>query len=392
MIPWGYYEVSDGVNLFKLRYYVFISPASPSIKRMRAKQKSHLYDVDDYIIEEKTRWLSGQELLKMYQNLDSLVSPATIHFLSQVIIENKKIYEVARELENRKQEKAAISNQILPFVWRFSLPSTSYYQSIKTTNCYVVGDKIKYIIDPGSEKEEETKPLVSMIDEAPEQYEGILITDYHKYSFNRANFLKNKFNIPIFTSLETSELLKDQNIEINSILHDNDILPLSDRSSEDCNNKWYLKVISVPGHTKGSLAFYDSRGILFTGDTILKEYFTTVDPEQGSISDLVESLRKLKNYPTRFGLANQGEIIIKTKRRAWINIYFRKKLLKRIYDSMKKGNETADDIAEDFVPLLPEELQSAAKWGVLNFLKMLEEKESVIKRGENYILKKKIKL
>ena len=59
---------------------------------------------------------------------------------------------------------------------------------------------------------------------------------------------------------------------------------------------------------------------------------------------------------------------------------------------MKKGKETADDIVEDLIPLIPEELQSAAKWAVLTFLQMLEENDSIVKRGENYILKRKIKL
>ena len=392
MIPWGYYEVSDGVNLFKLRYFLFISPASPSLKRMRRKQKSYLYDIDDYILEDKTKWISAQELLRMYNELDTLVSSTTIYLISQIVLENKKIYEVARELERRKEVKSTINNQILPFIWRFSFSSTSYYQSIKSSNCYVVGDKIKYIIDPGSKNEKEFEPLISMIKEAPNQFEGILITDHHTYSCNRANFLKNKFNIPIFASQETSDLLKKQEVEVNFILEDKDILYLNDNKNEDVVKTWYLEVIKVPGHTKGSLAFYDSRGILFTGDTVLKDHFTIVDPEQGSISDLVKSLKKLRKYKARFGLANQGEIIIDPKRSSLVNIYFRKKILKKIYESMEKGNSTIDDILKDFISIVPEELQSIAKWAVIMFLKMLEEKEAVVKIGENYLLKKKIKL
>jgi len=392
MIPWGYYEISDGDNLFKMRYYLFISPTSPSLKRMKAKQKSHLYDIDGYILEDKTKWISAQELFKMYKELDSLVSSATIYLISQIIMEKKKIYEVAREIESRKNVVSAISNQILPFIWKFTFSSTSFYQTIKSSNCYVIGNKIKYIIDPGSKNEEELGPLISMIEEAPNQYEGILITDHHPYSCNRAGFLKKKFNIPIYTSQETSDLLKKQEIEVNFILQDKDILYLNDTKSGIDANTWYLEVIKAPGHTKGSLAFYDSRGILFTGDTIIKDHFTIVDPEQGCISDLVESLRKLKKYRVKFGLANQGETIIKLKKRVLVNIYFRKKILNKIYESMKKGNETADDIVKDLIPLVPEELQSGVKWGVIMFLKMLNEKEAVVKRGENYILKKKIRL
>lgn len=60
-----------------------------------------------------------------------------------------------------------------------------------------------------------------------------------------------------------------------------------------------LQVLEVPGHTPGSLAFYDAQaGILFSGDALFHESIGRTDLPGGSKSQLISSIvEKMFNLP-----------------------------------------------------------------------------------------------
>lgn len=56
-----------------------------------------------------------------------------------------------------------------------------------------------------------------------------------------------------------------------------------------------LKAINTPGHTKGSLCFWEEeKGLLFSGDTLFHGNTGRTDLPSGSKSDLIESLQGLQ--------------------------------------------------------------------------------------------------
>ena len=58
------------------------------------------------------------------------------------------------------------------------------------------------------------------------------------------------------------------------------------------------KVLSTPGHTKGSVCFYfEDDKILFSGDTLFRESVGRTDFEGGSMSDMRKSLSRLLTLP-----------------------------------------------------------------------------------------------
>ena len=62
-----------------------------------------------------------------------------------------------------------------------------------------------------------------------------------------------------------------------------------------------FKVLHLPGHTPGSVAFYDEQaGILFSGDTLFQGDWGRTDLPEGSEKDILKSLKRL--------LALKGEI------------------------------------------------------------------------------------
>ena len=55
-----------------------------------------------------------------------------------------------------------------------------------------------------------------------------------------------------------------------------------------------FKVLHIPGHTKGCVAFYDEEaGVLFTGDTMFKGDYGRTDLPGGSEEEIMMSLRRL---------------------------------------------------------------------------------------------------
>ena len=59
-----------------------------------------------------------------------------------------------------------------------------------------------------------------------------------------------------------------------------------------------LRVLHTPGHTKGSVCFYDEEnGLLFSGDTLFCSGFGRIDMYGGSARQMRESLRQLFQLP-----------------------------------------------------------------------------------------------
>lgn len=59
-----------------------------------------------------------------------------------------------------------------------------------------------------------------------------------------------------------------------------------------------LRVIHTPGHSEGSICLYDAAGgVLFTGDTVMRDEYGRYDGGGGSFAKLVGSLRTLSQLP-----------------------------------------------------------------------------------------------
>ncbi|MBN2067442.1 MAG: MBL fold metallo-hydrolase [Candidatus Diapherotrites archaeon] len=71
-----------------------------------------------------------------------------------------------------------------------------------------------------------------------------------------------------------------------------------------------LKVIHTPGHTQGSLCFFEeNQGLLFSGDTLFKNGFGRADLPTGSRTALVKSLELLEKLPFKMLLPGHGPIL-----------------------------------------------------------------------------------
>ncbi len=108
--------------------------------------------------------------------------------------------------------------------------------------------------------------------------------------------------------IEEQKTMKRLHCNINNIdieLKDNDTI----------NEIGGLKVISVPGHTPGSIAFYQkNKQIMFFGDVIrnnINKGLTIGIPEKfnSDTEQTIKDAKKLLNYPIQYALFSHGEPI-----------------------------------------------------------------------------------
>lgn len=197
------------------------------------------------------------------------------------------------------------------------------------TNCYFVKNSANSlcIIDSADKADE----IISKIEKENLKLKAVIITHCHSDHICAVSTLIKKYNdIKVFMSQVDIPGLNDTetncakvvgvevpNIDENRItgVKDGDILQIEDMS---------FRVISTPGHTKGSIILYEKNlNVLFTGDTVFSNTYGRTDLKTGSHDDMRHSLDKIfasfddvKCFPGH----GEGFILSKVKRK--INLLF----------------------------------------------------------------------
>lgn len=174
-------------------------------------------------------------------------------------------------------------------------------------NTYVMWDEDSHeaaIVDPGMIDEDERKALDSFIERNKLKVTQLLNTHMHlDHIFGNA-YVKDKYGLEIkanpddnFLGLTLNEQaerfhlpvkLTDTGLDVE--LHDGDKLYLGTEP---------IDVISVPGHSPGSIAFYcPESGFVITGDALFKGSIGRTDLPKGNHRQLLDSIdRRLFTLP-----------------------------------------------------------------------------------------------
>lgn len=147
-------------------------------------------------------------------------------------------------------------------------------QGVFAENTYFFIDSLSksgFLIDPGAQ----AGIIYDAILRNGWKIEKILLTHGHFDHFGAAEILREKLVAPIYISTDDSPYLKDPflNLSANSgsqiivphyeELYDGETIRLKE------NSGFYLKVISTPGHTPGSVTFWSpEEKVAFVGDTL----------------------------------------------------------------------------------------------------------------------------
>lgn len=172
------------------------------------------------------------------------------------------------------------------------------------TNCYLVWDdktKEGVIIDPG----EDGQGIAEEIQSKQIKPVGILLTHGH-FDHSLATLdLKLIFGIPIYMNSDDTFLLKRQDETAKYFLGIKTPPPNIVKIDKDLKKIKTVKfgeesfeVIKTPGHTPGSVSFYNKKqNLLFSGDTLFKNERGRTDFKYGSTENIFKSLKKLVELP-----------------------------------------------------------------------------------------------
>lgn len=132
------------------------------------------------------------------------------------------------------------------------------------------------VVDPG-----DASPVIDHIEANQLSLETILITHHHNDHIGGVETLKNRYQCQVFVPKRDNQLFSDRDL-----VEGDEVSVL--------NDEYQFKVIEVPGHTMGHIAFY-GHGALFCGDTLFKAGCGRMF--EGTPPVFHESLQKLADLP-----------------------------------------------------------------------------------------------
>ncbi|MDK2861038.1 MAG: hydroxyacylglutathione hydrolase [Thermodesulfobacterium sp.] len=162
--------------------------------------------------------------------------------------------------------------------------------------CYIVyceDTKEGVIIDPGAEDPR----ILELIKTLDIKVKAILGTHGHPDHVVGVSFLKEALNVPFGLHEEDDRFFQDKN---NFSFFRSWGFPENPKADlrlkegdEIVFGKEKIKVIHTPGHSPGSICFYNPKEqVLFTGDTLFVEGVGRADLPGGNFFQMMESIKK----------------------------------------------------------------------------------------------------
>ncbi|WHF51370.1 MBL fold metallo-hydrolase [Chryseobacterium gotjawalense] len=165
-------------------------------------------------------------------------------------------------------------------------------------NTYVVfnEDKEAYIIDPGNFSDEETGVLEKFISDNQLIVQHILLTHAHIDHVLGLQKAFDKYSVPVLVHPLEQEMLDRNPIDANrfgfffkafegkiSYVKEDEILSLG---------KDEFKIIHVPGHSPGSIAFYnETQKFMISGDVLFEGSIGRTDLYKGDHDQLITNIK-----------------------------------------------------------------------------------------------------
>lgn len=198
------------------------------------------------------------------------------------------------------------------------------------SNCYLfLGDKITLIDSSHAKNSEMLEQHLKELSLSPKDIELILHTHGHtdhfsgnkifpkaetwmsKYDGTRVNEKDEHFTFYFFSKEEFQPFIQDFFVQ----------------GQEFDLGAFNLKVLFTPGHTKGSVCFFDKeKKLLFSGDTVFDHAVGRTDLVSGSKKDLINSIKSLQKPGFSMLLPGHG-LVVKEKEKNQENLAFCLELL-----------------------------------------------------------------
>ncbi len=305
-------------------------------------------------------------------------------------------------------------------------------------NIYVLAGSDGIIFDAGYGTKKVVKHLITEIKKVEELYKKqnkefkltrIIVSHCHPDHFSGLKRIRETLGIKVYLTKKSAEIIKDKQSFIKSFETDaykdylrvrknitrriinvlrnvgsklfyqriygvsyiDDPEDILDENTEISINEDIWKIFPSPGHAIDHISLYsEEKGILFSGDNILRSITTWLGPPNCDIADYINSIETIQKLPNlKLILAAHGSPIEHPKERIAEILSHRKarerQVLNIIYDNSDNGI-SPKDIVKAIYPKDSRFLHQVARGWIVLTLKMLEGK-NLIKRQEK---KKKI--
>lgn len=173
-------------------------------------------------------------------------------------------------------------------------------------NCYIVSDETKecMIIDCGAFSEIEQRAISDYINTEGLKPVLYVLTHGHFDHTMGSKWVHDTYGLQPTICERDAELYKNFKEDVASMIgyqveYD---LPIIGRCLNDGDIVTFgnstFKVINTPGHSKGSVVFYNKENnVAFTGDTLFRGSIGRTDLPGGSMFQMINSLRLLEQLP-----------------------------------------------------------------------------------------------
>jgi ribonuclease/clavin/mitogillin len=174
-------------------------------------------------------------------------------------------------------------------------------------NCYLVGEQRALLIDPGSRFPSELRRLRSVLFSHRGRggtLGALFLTHHHRDHCAGAANIAREFCLPIMAHRETlarvAPIATSAGVAVRTVDNGHEI-PL--------DGGRVLQVLHTPGHALGHCCVFEPRErVLLSGDMILGDQTTLIDPAEGNMVDYLQSLSQLAQRDPSWILPAHGPI------------------------------------------------------------------------------------
>ena len=165
-------------------------------------------------------------------------------------------------------------------------------------NTYIISNQQKaaYLIDPGNFTDAETDVLEKFIEDHELNIQNILLTHAHIDHVLGLQKAFDRYKVPVLMHELDQEILDRNPMDANrfgfffkrfegdiSYLKENEIISLGDDS---------FKILHVPGHSPGSIAFYnEAQKFIISGDVLFEGSIGRTDLYKGNHETLITQIK-----------------------------------------------------------------------------------------------------
>lgn len=163
------------------------------------------------------------------------------------------------------------------------------------TNCYIIinkENKEALLVDPA----DNALRISNVIEENGCTLKAILLTHGHFDHIMALNYLKKRYNVPVYAHEEEEDVLKQSSLNLSGSIGQ----IYTTQADVYVKDGEHLKlagldviVLYTPGHTKGGVCYYfPEEKVLMSGDTLFHCSIGRTDFPTGSMSQLVRSVKE----------------------------------------------------------------------------------------------------